>query len=241
MAKDGQPSRSHIRLTVPAEWTPVPADVPELLRAAKAAGRHLDHFLQLVWQTRGSRVQLRGRWDWVHAEFTTLDWPPPERSRGACHVDSRGGRILVYNPVTGRADSGARVIHDLQWRLQPLEAEAAGSAPTAALSDTPLISASAPEGQPRFPPPRGRYGHADCILAFEILADHNVNLPVTATELSGYLPLCVGWAGEWLKQDKEKNLQRVENKPGFERSRKRLRDAQWAILKVNQRGGPQSV
>ncbi len=135
MAKDGQPSRPRIRLALPGEWTTLPAWYPELDRAWQAAVRAVgrqwinpDRFLQECWQTPDARVQLRGRWDWVHAEFTTLDWPLPERHPAACYIAGRDGRILVNN--------GARVVHDVQIRRQPDAAETAGAPPASSSSSS---------------------------------------------------------------------------------------------------------
>jgi hypothetical protein len=133
--------QQRIHLVVPTDWTPLPTAVAELTRAAKAAadarglgpcspGRRPDHFLQAVWQAPGSPVQLGGCWDWVHADFTTLDWPLPQRGPRACHIDTRGGRILVYNP-TGRMDNGGRVVFNVQWRLQPASAKQPAPSPSA--------------------------------------------------------------------------------------------------------------
>jgi hypothetical protein len=106
----------------------------------------------------------------------------------------------------------------------------------AAHAPTPPIQVSepVPPWHVHFPTLQGRYGHPDCLLALEILGQHEVKLPVTVTELNGYLPMCAGWAGTWLRD--AKNLERVEHKPAFDRARNRLRDAMQALLRANQRG-----
>jgi hypothetical protein len=229
---------ANVTVEVADEWTPLLDVKVGLVNAWAACQRQADigrpelwrrswwEWLFDLWQE--DRIELAGRpFAALEAKPVLLNFPRDER---VAHLFSAPGphARLRYLPTGDR------------WFDVLVRAKQMARPEMIAPADAPLIPASDSRWETRFPPARGRYRHADCLLAIEILAQNNVVLPVSAAGLYGYLPMCAGWAGEWLRVDKARRL-RLEHQPQFERAKVRLRDALKALLVANQRDAPQSV
>jgi hypothetical protein len=216
---------TRIGVVLSDEWTASPKLWEEFVRLAEEARVNFgtydmeippDWWLNVVWYEGG--VELGGRSGSVSARFCRLDWPSSERGWYRCTIDVCAARIC-------HSDSGL-VVYDLRVR-QKHNALVTVAAPAAQPE-----ADSASHWTPRQPPPSGRYGHSDDIVALEVLTkDCGVILPIPSADLAAHQSRCPAMAANWLR--KATHQTRMDGTGKFGRKKLRLRDALRRVLEAN--------